>query len=471
MSGNVENMKGSEKNKDRNLFLTDHQDTYKIYDYVKSHPGTFLALLSLVFTVLSFVCRYIFYSQEVNQAQIWNVAIQNIETQSFAIYPILEKMLRMLLLTLTTGWLYISFNAYFSRKKPFMIRDSVVKIAKRYLKKLRNKISSDVVDPKLKECVGEIEVLIKELENIKYDCWTGLKREICKILFVYSILNLIWRDIIVDFAFCLFFALLIYVLYYSRVRKEINKEYDFSSESEFLNSLRYLSGFLEKLKSGDLKFYLGEYIKIHGLKSLFSDAKIKSFVQMIAILILVGLAGYSVWQKVHSIFDLDDSNKTFQIVTENDKTYAVVYQTKDFYVLESATINNDEITIDTTKQRIIQTSDFIYEIKKFSSIKKLDVNDKNEEKEAEIYDVATISSAKNSVNEPLDDIYDQDTSKNNDNDSDTVADTINEPADDIDDQDTFKNNDDDSDTVVNTPNDTINDTIKNEQDSDLKNDQ
>ena len=441
------------------------EDTYKIYDYMKSHPGTFVALLPIVFTVVSYVGQYIPYLQEQYTAQIWNIPIENIETNSLTIYLILEKMLQTLLFTLTIVWLYISFNAYFSRKKPFMIRDRVVNITKKALKKLRSGISSDAYS-KLKKDVDEAESLIGELEGIKDDSFAGLTREIFKGLVIYLSLNFILSSVKINdwcymmwcmifcFAFYLFFVLLIWVSCYSSVRKEINKECDFSPESEILNSLKNVHGLLyeayESLKGIDVKFYLGEYVKIYGVRSLFSDAKIKSFVHMIAILSL----GYLVWQKVYFSFFVPD-NLTFPIVTESDKTYAVVYQTKDIYVLESATINNNEITIDTTQQRIIKTSDFAYEVKEFSSVKRLKLDAQNEENDVSIDSSTNVQDTLIEQNPLVSDLA-----------NDTAQDTINEPTNDNDNMEESSNNDDDSDTLA----ETANDTIKNEQGSGLKND-
>ena len=226
----------------------------------------------------------------------------------------------------------------------------------------------------------------------------------------------------------------------------------------------------------DIRLSPIEWVEIKGFKSLFSDVKIKSFTCAVLITIspsyslLPGISLVSTFlftilyylillQILHS----EDSNKTFQIVTESDKIYAVVYQTKDIYVLESATINNNEITIDTTQQRIIKTSDFAYEVKEFSSVKRLKLDAQNEENDVSADSSTNVRDTLIEQNPPVSDLandttqdtingIDDDLEKSNDNDDD--SDTETETANDIDDLEKSNDNDDDSDTVAETTNNT-----------------
>ena len=63
-------------------------------------------------------------------------------------------------------------------------------------------------------------------------------------------------------------------------------------------------------------------------------------------------------------------SQTFLIVTENEKSEAILFHGGDTYILEEAKIDENTIVIDTSKQRILKTDDISFEKKTFESVVK-----------------------------------------------------------------------------------------------------
>lgn len=63
-------------------------------------------------------------------------------------------------------------------------------------------------------------------------------------------------------------------------------------------------------------------------------------------------------------------SQTFMIVTEGEKSAAILFHGGDTYILEEAKIDENTIIIDTSKQRILKTDDISFEKRTFESVVK-----------------------------------------------------------------------------------------------------
>ena len=59
---------------------------------------------------------------------------------------------------------------------------------------------------------------------------------------------------------------------------------------------------------------------------------------------------------------------SFPIYSDDSGVYAVVYNNGQAFIMESATIKDRTITIDTTSQRILHSDDIIYEVIDFDLV-------------------------------------------------------------------------------------------------------
>lgn len=81
---------------------------------------------------------------------------------------------------------------------------------------------------------------------------------------------------------------------------------------------------------------------------------------MLAVMILISMP-------VEGYFNARLS-QTFLIVTENEKSEAVLFHGGDTYILEEAKIDENTIVIDTSKQRILKTDDISFEKRTFEAV-------------------------------------------------------------------------------------------------------
>lgn len=64
------------------------------------------------------------------------------------------------------------------------------------------------------------------------------------------------------------------------------------------------------------------------------------------------------------------SQKEFEVLIAGDSSEAVIFHSEDTYILEKAEINENIITIDTAKQRILKTNDIAFEKMTFDTVVK-----------------------------------------------------------------------------------------------------
>lgn len=62
--------------------------------------------------------------------------------------------------------------------------------------------------------------------------------------------------------------------------------------------------------------------------------------------------------------------KSFPIISENNQTKAVVYLTDNYAIVESAIVEGDSITIDVSKQEIVDIKNLQYSVIEFDDVNK-----------------------------------------------------------------------------------------------------
>lgn len=63
--------------------------------------------------------------------------------------------------------------------------------------------------------------------------------------------------------------------------------------------------------------------------------------------------------------------KEFAVMSEGEIDYVIIYYDKEHYYLAEAMTEGETITIDTTKQRIIEMQDVVYENKIFKEVNRV----------------------------------------------------------------------------------------------------
>lgn len=359
MSEELEKQKiESEENSEPKSLQIKDQDTYKFYDYMKSHSAIFIAFVSAIITFVSFLSQYVFYLKEISILKIWNIPVANIEINSNVFFSVLQIIFFILIFNFVVLWSVLSINANLSRIKKYLILDEFVKHLKQLFESSGSKRDRDM------NSVIKKYIMLKNKEKSCYkkyfkDVWCKIFK--IDLLLFFLLLFLVFNNNI-NFVLINCLAITITnIFFYFRKRYHLKHEIREMISSLFENHevVKVAQDIYEKI--GHMN--KSESTETKGFKELFSDDKI----MMVMFSLLVSLIIWLTILNLSPIFvESIYQSTTFPIVTEDGKTYAVVYQTKDIYVLESATIEDCGIIIDTSKQRIVQSTDFAYEVKKFS---------------------------------------------------------------------------------------------------------
>lgn len=359
MSEELEKQKiGSEENTEPKFLQIKDQDTYKFYDYMKSHSAIFIAFMSAIITFVSFLSQYIFYLKEISILKIWNIPVANIEINSNVFFSVLQIIFFILIWNFVSLWSFLSINTDLSRIKKYLILDEFVKHVKQLFKSSESKKDLET---------NNIIEKYMALKNKEKDCYKKYFKDrwykIFKInLLLFFLLLLLVFNSNIDFVLITCLVTTIWDLLFSfRKRYHLKHEIRKMIPSLFENHdvVKVAQDIYEKIRH----MKKSKSTETKGFRELFSDDKI----MIVMFSFLVNLIIWLTILNLSPIFvEGIYQSTTFPIVTEDDKTYAVVYQTKDIYVLESAKIEGNAIIIDTSKQRIVQLTDFAYEVKKFS---------------------------------------------------------------------------------------------------------
>ena len=92
----------------------------------------------------------------------------------------------------------------------------------------------------------------------------------------------------------------------------------------------------------------------------FTSVLLLGIILLLMVLILMPLDGYTTAV----------SKKTFYIFTNENQNEAIIFHSEDTYILEKAEINEKSITINTSKQRIMKTTDITFEKMTFDTVVK-----------------------------------------------------------------------------------------------------
>lgn len=128
---------------------------------------------------------------------------------------------------------------------------------------------------------------------------------------------------------------------------------------EKMDMLKFVDDMLDTEKH---KFPIEEMLK-HGLRSMVSNKKLKLALGqfLTATVVLVFLMTYSGTHAART-------KTNFPIYSDDSGVYAVVYNNGQALIMESATIKDNTITIDTNSQRILHSDDIIYEVDIFDLV-------------------------------------------------------------------------------------------------------
>ena len=350
----------------------------------------FIAVISALLAILSFIINYILYLRTARILNYWNVDVTIISaTDRFSFYVLCIATIYLFVTMVATGLTAISFNRYVPFKAYLLC-------AKNKIRQLRNLNNSDIKRIKKlnkrnsnssKEKQNnrkQVEELTSEVEKIKLDI-RSIQNDLSKIKKDYNkairpnlvivvliliptdfliISSIITQNVFISMLYFVIICLTQFFLYYVvtlfitniMVRKKIKQQREYK----------------EALKNIQQEIFSAEYpidmIKNHGIRSLFSNQSIITLIFEIAITILCFLI-------IASAFPISyKTNRKFKFIEQDSIKYVSVYSDSEIMVLEEVEITDGKAKIFTSNQRIIPTKDGIsYKLVEFEKVEKMNI--------------------------------------------------------------------------------------------------
>lgn len=356
---------------------TDHKEkSYKIYNYLKSHPSFFIAILSAAVAMMSVILNYVSFLYTNTYLSYFDISVDvQIKSQRFLYFIALTALYGSSLM-LFQSFLSSTFESYMPYKRLFLL----YKYSMRFIKKEHRSFKSLLDETKkradtiivtnddkskleeikhdLEMCQRKYEQDIGEYKNIKkllrkqrtiYYCkiaiscfiaWASLTF-ICFLLYINGTFE--WSSITISsmaisLLFVAFIALENWFLYcFAKMnRKQIKRDAICDKEED------------RKLSYDNLPDMPLERFLFGGIKDFFKDTTCKGVVLsmfLVAIVLMITM--------VYSGKTSAEKQKEFFIVQENNTSYAVIYNNGTMMILEKAELSDNSITIDTTEQMTI----------------------------------------------------------------------------------------------------------------------
>lgn len=371
------------------------QEKSKIFQYFKAHPTVFITCISGLLAIASGIINMLIDAQVYKTLHYWGFSGVTVDTtNTHWFYRMILFALIMTLCFLTTNIvsgickIYFKKTEYLRRlKQLYRIEKGELKSIKKDCKKIEEQLCC-VPDEESKmdaarEKLASIQKLYtrsahnhkkasKELKHINYFTLT------VTMFFAFAVICIIY------YLICALFSIM-YSGSFSLRRSAILGACLIIELSvvpfccAYFDRPRYRSTELKELKTDSTKLEqcitrtIGEAVKRvdeitnpiprNIASSLFSNVNMCLFlVYYIVILGMIAFLGVS-------MLNLEVEEQTsFDIFTDAEKAYAIVYANNGVYYMDEAEINGDSISINTEKHRVFKSDDIQYEVCSFSKV-------------------------------------------------------------------------------------------------------
>lgn len=364
------------------------ENQYIIFDYFKEHTGLLVTCVSALVAIMS--CILHFAVARINYAFLayWDISTlhANISNQG-EFYIVVGALLFILSITLIHGLLSTTAEIFQFYSEYLLMINRCIKMSKKraqVVKKDLNSISKDLkrfspekkkldkwkeIKKSVDQQYEELEKSLKSIKNTKRVRFLVIIKVTIQIIFAVILsylmgnLFLFLVNITSTFGesirlsrlvgFIIIFDLFGYFLPAFVVSIRASKKYN--DDDVFDKALALINA--ERPK------FLFENIKHWKIKSIFTDKSLKSasllitFSMLCVLLISSSIGNITATQQ-----------RRFPIYSDGTASYAIVYFNNSTVILEEASIQDETIVIDTTKQRILTTDDLSYNARVFTTV-------------------------------------------------------------------------------------------------------
>lgn len=355
---------------------TDWWEQDSIFKYFVEHTALFIACVSALIAVISFIIEAIAYGRDAIYLQRWGVDISNIlMSVDISFYSIAFSGLYIISISLVDWYMLASFSSLELYFRKIYEEQSALKCQMRDLQ-LLEKVEKDI----LKDIKGlanfYTDSLLKKFQEAVLNMMLlkkhhkQLRRRLKKIHRIL-IKNLAIK-LFLSALFCLVTITLMNI-YSNGIGLHIVENWIISiviiSLIILWNILR-----LRRRVSRDLKGSKTE-------KNSSADSEIKSkkgshfprnsitngILIQFTVIIIIGLITTMISEFLSSWINAQQKNE-YAIYQDQQGVYAIIYHGEDFYIMEEASTTEKVLSIDTSSQRIIKSSDLSFTYQEFEDI-------------------------------------------------------------------------------------------------------
>ncbi len=370
-----------------------NRDEYAIYEYLKFHPGVLISGISAIVMIITFVINYAIYLRTSIFLAYWGTDLLNVNMNNVNfVYMFVGAFIYYMMIMFIQPFIINSCEKFVEEMKSdyyiSCFRKHIKKEVAQYKKilniKKRDKKFSYKLDEeyiKIERYLGEINKNIKESKKLSKKITKKVSRKlvisiiiaflgltvaiIILILFSiksFGIMNILLISIICASLTLAITMVIVYFLLKWPLNKKIKKEL---SENKWeLEPILKMEDFVS------CEYPIDKILNLD-CKELFRDKS------LISLFLQIALGTIFLILLVYPSSVNDTKNKQeFAIVTEDGQDYVIIYNNDNCYYLIEAVIEDEKITIDTTKQSVVVQDRIVYENIKFQEVVKKTLDEK-----------------------------------------------------------------------------------------------
>lgn len=355
---------------------TDWWEQDSVFKYFVEHTALFIACVSALIAVISFVISAIAYGRDAIYLRMWGIDISYAShSANTAIYYI---TISILLFTTCTFISWYMTNSFLSKAHQFEMVYEYRHILKKYKDKLRKlRIENKALQKevarygtsnqhrRLKKGKKKIELgldILKKEKMVFRNIHIKLIIYICARCIIPIFITILMTFLMDVYSYeakfhaalyllsLTYSVLLIIILNVLRLKRRVARKLKGIKTDALIDCLNREVAKPVEPKSISLK------------KSISNGVLIQLTVIMVFGLIVTML------QQFASALLYTNERDTYAIYHDQQGVYAIVYHGKDLYIMEKASISEDTITIDKSNQRIIKSSDLSITYQEFDDI-------------------------------------------------------------------------------------------------------
>lgn len=366
-----------------------HQDEqYNIFDFFKEHTTLLVTCVSAATATMSVILHYAVGRMNYAYLEYWGITTLHANTNNQnELYTAICSLLFCLSLMIIHGLLSGTSDAFRYYNKLLLKTNLLIKDSKRLNKETQRKIhilagKIDSLSPKENEKPA-LEEIKKKIDE--YEAHTSKMQESTQSLIEVkrSFRRKIFWEIIAAIAFSWLLGSLSLILLGSAatIKRGLPPVQIILSIIALDLLIYFLPAYfttwyshhkskkeethetlLDLIDSGFPDFPIDKFV-INGIKPMLSDKSLKAGLVKLVITIITLLFMMSAIGTTSA-----KEKRTFPLYNDDTTLYAIVYFSGSTVILEEAFCQDDQITIDTSKQRILTTEDLSYNMVSFESV-------------------------------------------------------------------------------------------------------